>query len=315
MPTTVALLAPVSWGSVYFVIGHPLSGVGPAWGAALRAGLAGLVLLALAPSPLPRSAWRSTLVVGLLTNGGFFVLMSVAAQRLPSSVAATLSGAAPLLALGWSWLLLGRRPSTAVLTAGGTGVLGVVLLVGAAPAALDPVGTAAGLGAVAAFTSGTTLSYRWREHHRSVPGVSLVGWQLLSSGLLVLPFAVLVDGHEPRLHQHQVTALAYVVLIVTALAFCCWDTGVRRWGVVAMSLVGLLNPVTGVVLGLVLAGERFTLVQAVGLLLTSGSVAAAASARRTDGRLPVPDHGRDGARSPHAPTGPPGGRTVATAAT
>ena len=61
--------------------------------------------------------------------------------------------------------------------------------------------------------------------------------------------------------------------IATAVAYVAWFTGLRRLPAGVVGVVGLLNPVTGVVLGVALAGEAFGLAQGVGLALVLGGVA------------------------------------------
>src|SRR3546814_4574768 len=83
----VASVGPVLWGAAYLVTRSALPADAPLWGAALRALPAGIVLLVLARR-LPRGSWWwRSIVLGLLNFGAFFVLVYVAAQLLPSSVA------------------------------------------------------------------------------------------------------------------------------------------------------------------------------------------------------------------------------------
>jgi probable blue pigment (indigoidine) exporter len=62
------------------------------------------------------------------------------------------------------------------------------------------------------------------------------------------------------------------MLIGTAVAYAAWFAGLQRLPAAAVGLVGLLNPVTGVVLGVVLAGEPFGPAQVFGLVLVLGGV-------------------------------------------
>ena len=85
----ICAIAPVSWGATYFVTRHFLPDGAPLWSAALRALPAGVILLAVARRLPSGSWWWRSLVLGLLNFGAFFVLVYLAAQLLPTSVAAS----------------------------------------------------------------------------------------------------------------------------------------------------------------------------------------------------------------------------------
>lgn len=81
----VTAVAPVAWGSTYVVTRGALPADAPVWGAAFRALPAGLLLLLLVRR-LPAGAWWwRSVVLGALNVGGLFVLVYVAAVRLPST--------------------------------------------------------------------------------------------------------------------------------------------------------------------------------------------------------------------------------------
>jgi len=83
----------------------------------------------------------------------------------------------------------------------------------------------------------------------------------------VLPFAAVVEGAPPALDAAAIAGFAYVSLVATALAYLAWFAGMRRLGPAVVGLVGLLNPVTGVALGALVAGEALTSRQLVGLAI------------------------------------------------
>ena len=60
----------------------------------------------------------------------------------------------------------------------------------------------------------------------------------------------------------------------TAVAYYCWFRGLIRMPAGAVSLVGLVNPVVGTVLGVLFAGELFGWAQALGMVLVLGGVVA-----------------------------------------
>ncbi len=264
-------LAPVAWGSTYYVIRHFLPEGLPLTGSALRALPAGLLLLAFTRR-LPRGEWWwKTAVVSTLTIGGFFVLVYVAGQRLPSSVASTLMAASALVVLVTAHLLLGERAPRRAWGGAAVGLLGVVLLVGSATGRLDPVGVGASVLAMMASSVGFVLTKRWRP---PVGAMTFVAWQLTFGGLLLTPLALAVEGPPPALTGTEVAAFTYLVLVGTALAYVVWFAGLRALPAGTVGLIGLLNPVSGALLGVLLAGERLSPLQVLGTLVVLAGVAA-----------------------------------------
>jgi probable blue pigment (indigoidine) exporter len=87
------------------------------------------------------------------------------------------------------------------------------------------------------------------------------------------------------------TSWQLVALVATAVAFVVWFAGLARLPAGTVGLVGLLNPVTGVLLGVLVAGERLVVGQFVGLALIAvgillGRPAAVGLIRRTRNRGP-----------------------------
>ena len=114
---------------------------------------------------------------------------------------------------------------------------------------------------------------------------------------MLLPVALVVDGPPPALTPTSLIGFAYLSLVSTALAFTVWFAGLRRLPAATVGLVGLLNPVTGVALGVFLAGESFGLAQVAGLgLVLTGIVLGAVVPRRARSREGMaPREGADAA--------------------
>lgn len=266
-----AAIAPIAWGSGYYVTETFLPPDRPLFGATVRALPFGLLLLAFRPH-LPRGSWwwKAT-VLGVLNIGAFFVLIFVAAYRLPGGLAATLTATAPIAVMLLAWLLVRERPHVASIAGALVGAAGVALLVLRAGFAVDPVGVAASLGAVAMSSLGFVLVKRWPA---PVDLLTLTAWQLVAGGLVLLPVAVVVEGAPPALDAGALGGFAFLGLVGTVLAYAVWFRGLRELPAAAVSLVGLLNPVAGMLIGVTLAGEAFGGTQAAGLVLVLVGVLA-----------------------------------------
>ncbi len=271
--STLALtaLAPIAWGSGYYVTEAFLPPDRPLFGALVRALPFGLLLLALRPA-LPRGSWWwRAFVLGTLNIGAFFALIFVAAYRLPGGLAATLTATAPIMVMLIAWALVGERPRRASIAGAVVGAGGVALLVLRSNVAVDAVGVAASFGAVAMSSLGFVLVKRWRP---PVDLPTFTAWQLVAGGLVLLPVALVVEGAPPAIDLSAVGGFLYLGLAGTLLAYVVWFRGLRRLPAAAVSLVGLLNPVAGTIIGVALAGEAFGSAQALGLLLVLGGIVA-----------------------------------------
>lgn len=268
----ITAVAPVAWGSTYYVTRQFLPPDAPIWGAAARALPAGIVLLVIARAlPVGASWWRSA-VLGLLNVGGFFCLVYIAAQRLPSSVASIVMAAAPLAMVAMAWALNGDRPKARSLLASLIGITGVVLVVEGGSGRLDAAGLAASATGMLSSSLGFVLSRRWAGSP-SVPVVASTAWQMLAGGVGLVIAAAVVEGSPPSVEASGAAAYAYVSMIATALAFVCWFHGLARLDVATVGVIGLLNPVTGVLLGTALASEVLAFVQVAGMAVVLGAVA------------------------------------------
>lgn len=260
----VAAIAPIAWGSNYFVTRQFLPEDAPLWGAALRALPAGILLLLIRPQ-LPRGSWWwKSLVLGALNVGAFFVLIYVASQLLPSNVASTIMATSAGVLMLLAWPLLAERPTAPAVTGAIVGFVGVgvLLLEGSTP--VTPGGVAASLAAMLMSSIGFILTKRWSP---SDSIIAITSWQLLAGGLLLAPFALLLEGAPPALDAPAILGFIYVAVVATALAFVAWFAALRHLPAGTVGLIGLLNPLTGVLLGTLLAAEPFGPRQAVGMAL------------------------------------------------
>ncbi|MFJ9811070.1 DMT family transporter [Streptomyces sp. NPDC101158] len=281
-------VAPVAWGANYFVTREFLPPDRPLYGAALRALPAGLLLLALR-GQRPRGAWWwRAAVLGLLNVSVFFVLVYAASQLLPTSIASTVMAVAPLSMMLMAWPLVSERPRATHVTGAAIGLVGVCLMLLTGTRGASMPGVLAATAAMLVSSFGHILTKRWNADTDVLVSTA---WQLTAGGLLLLPVAAAVEGAPPAPSAPTLLAFGYVTLVATALAFAAWFTGLRHLPAGTVGLIGLLNPVTGVLLGTVAAGEALTVQQLCGLALALTGVVAGRprpASRRATGRTPPP---------------------------
>lgn len=270
-------LAPAVWGSTYVVTTQMLPAGYPLTVALLRALPAGLLLLLLVRQ-LPSGAWwPRTLLLGALNFSVFWALLFVAAYRLPGGVAATLGAMQPLFVIVLARLALGSPIRSLAVIGALAGLFGVALLVLTPKATLDPIGIAAGLCGAVSMALGTVLSRRWQP---PVPALTFTAWQLTAGGLLLLPAALLLEPALPPPTLLNVTGIAYLGLIGAALTYLLWFRGIARLEPSVVSSLGLLSPVTAVLLGWALLHQDLSPAQMAGMLIVVASVWLSQRAQR-----------------------------------
>ncbi|MCU1693051.1 MAG: hypothetical protein JWM64_2142 [Frankiales bacterium] len=222
-----------------------------------------------------RGRWRAVLLLALVQQAAPMLLIAVGERDIPSGLAGTLVASTPL----WGALLapvLGRPAPTGAAWVGLlVGIVGVGLLLGAAPG--GPLGCVLVLLAAAGYAVGAVWTSRGFP---DVPRLALLAGVLASSSLLLLP-AVLLDLPEGLPTGRGVAAVAVLGLVGTGLAFVGFYWLVDAVGPERTVLVTYLAPVFAVGYGVALRDERLTAAGVVGLVLVL--VGAWLAARRPRG--------------------------------
>ena len=277
-------LAPAVWGSTYLVTTEALPAGYPVTLAALRALPAGLLLLALTRCLPPRAWLGRVFVLGTLNFALFWVLLFVAAYRLPGGVAATLGAWQPMMVIAMARGWLGTPIRAGAVAAAATGALGVALLLIGPGAALDPVGVAAGLGGAASMAAGTVLSRKWQP---PVSALGVTAWQLTAGGLILLPLALILEPALPPLTATNLAGLAWLGLVGAAASYAVWFRGVARIEPGAVAMLGMTSPITAVALGWVVLGQALSPLQGLGAAIVLGAVWAGQQANRAPAKAPT----------------------------
>ena len=126
------------------------------------------------------------------------------------------------------------------------------------------------------------LAKRWSD---GTALVALTAWQLVFGGLVLSITATAVEGAPPALDAGSAAGFAFTSLVATAIAYLCWFAGLARLRAATVGVVGLLNPVTGVLLGALVAEERFTVEQLAGIVLVLAGILIASQGGTK--RIPV----------------------------
>jgi len=275
------------WGMPYMFTRIAVREVAPATLVLLRTLPAALMLAPLAIHRrelrrlLPR--WRWVAVYALAQLALPWLLLSLAQQRITSSLAGLLVACVPLIAA-----LLYRKASGADVYdwRRGAGLVlgfaGVAALVGLDIGASDPLAIAEVAGVAVCWASGPYIVSR---HLAGLPNLGVAAASLLLTSLIFLPAAVVWPPFP--LSQETLGAVLVLSLVCTGLASVLYFSLVREVGPSRTTIVTYVNPLVAVLLGVAVLGEPFTLGIAVGMpLVLLGSALATAPSRRTAPQSP-----------------------------
>jgi len=265
----VTAVAPVAWGSTYIATESVLPPGRPLFAAAVRALPVGLLLLAWRHRLPQGEWWWKAAVLGLCNIAAFFPLIFLAAYHLPGGLAATLQATSPLAVMAIAWAVIGEKAGLVRIGAALVGLVGVSLLVLRSPGSVDALGLVGAFGSVLVSGLGFVLIQRWEA---PVDMLTLVSWQLVVGGVVLVPVALLVEGPPPALDLPAVLGFVWIAGVGTGLAYVCWFRGLKLMSAGAASLIGLVNPVVGTLLGIAFAHEVFGPTQALGMALVLGGV-------------------------------------------
>lgn len=259
----ITAFAPIIWGSTYYITRNFLPPEYPLTGSAIRALPAGIFLLALSRELPKGSWWLKTFIISSLTISGFFVLVYLSGSRLPSSIASMIMALSPIVTMIMARLILSEYISPRKVMGGLLGIFGVFILIGGTQGTLDALGLLAATGGMFSSALGFILTRRWEP---PVNAMTFTAWQLTCGGLTLIPIALIAEGLMPMQSASTYFAFTYIVVFASVIAYTCWFTGVTALPAATVSIIGLLNPLTGILLGTLLARENFTFVQVLGTL-------------------------------------------------
>lgn len=292
--TTLVILS-ILWGGSFFFAEVALAALPPFTIVLLRVGLAALALhvFLLATGARMRfdaRLWGAFLVMGLINNVVPFSLLVWGQTQIASGLASILNAMTPIFTILVAHFLTSDEKMTGGRLAGVTiGFAGVAVMIG--PAAL------AGLGAnllAQLACLGATLSYGFagtfgrRFARMGVTPVQTAAGQVTASALILLPISMVVD-RPWTLAMPGLEVMASVValaLLSTAVAYILFFRLLASAGATNLMLVTLLVPVSAILLGVTILGERLDPEHFAGMALIGlGLAAIDGRAARALGRL------------------------------
>ncbi len=285
---TMLLVLSVLWGGSFFFIGVAVRELPTLTLVALRVGLAAVALwafVALTGRQVPREGrvWAAFLGMGLLNNVVPFTLIVWGQHAIASGLTSILNATTPLWTVLVAGLLLPDEPLSGRKLGGVVvGLLGVALMIG-----LDALGGLGGHVLAQLAVLAGALSYAFagvfgrRFRRMGVDPIVTAAGQVTAAALVLAPLALLVEWPWTLPPPSAATwgAVAGLALLSTAVAYVLYFLILERAGATNLLLVTLMIPVSAILLGAMVLGERLSWTHGLGMGLIGAGLAA------IDGRL------------------------------
>ena len=276
------------WGGAFFFVSVAVKDLPPMTLGAVRVLIGGFVLLAIlhmsgGKLPWRTDVWRWFMLVAFVNSVAPLFLLSWAQKTIGGGLASIITAMTPLMVLFVAHVmtsdekLSGRRLGGTM-----TGFAGVVVMIGVDAKIEFDFSIVAQLAAVLAsvcFAFGTVLARRFRTLEIE-PLTATTGF-ILVSGFQFLVLALVID-RPWILPSPGLPALAAAVsagFLSTALGQFLFFRLLRDTGANNVSLVAVLTPISAVLLGWLVLGERLQSYQIAGMVIIALGIVI------VDGRL------------------------------
>jgi drug/metabolite transporter (DMT)-like permease len=268
------------WGFSYPATKLALQSIDVWTSRALTMGIAGILLLMLAPLMgqnlrVPRAHWRDLVIAALFNMTIFQIGMTLGVHYFSAGRTVVIVYTMPLWAMLFAWPLLGERPTLVRLAALGLGLIALAVLMSQDFTGLRDASFGAASTLVGAIAFGLGTVWMKRRAWTNDPTV-IAGWQLVLGALPVVALWTML-GEETR--WSAVTAaswggLAFNLLIANVLAYFAWFRVLAVFPASVSGLGTLAVPVVGVLASAAVLGEAigWREITALGLIVVALSL-------------------------------------------
>ena len=281
MEWALLIVLSVLWGGSFFFAEVALVELRPFTVVLCRVGFAALVLIAVVYATgqrLPRRGglWGAFFVMGALNNLIPFTLIVWGQTHIASGLASILNATTPLFTVVLAHLLTHDEKMTPNRLAGVVlGLAGVAVLIG--PEVLRGLGfhlvaQLAVLGAALSYAFAGIFGRRFRGE----PPLVVAAGQVTATTVMILPIALFADQlwAVPLPGAATWGAIAGLAVLSTALAYVIFFRILATAGATNLLLVTLLIPVSAILLGTAILGERLAFGHFAGMALIGLGLAA-----------------------------------------
>jgi drug/metabolite transporter (DMT)-like permease len=260
----------ILWGGSFLLYRIIAPALGTIVATEARVGIAGIALLAwqaLAGSPFEwRTHQRAMLTVGITNSALPFACYGYAAHVLPAGYLAIINATAPLFGAIIARLWLGEALEARRVAGIALGVIGVVVLVGLGPVAVDAKVLLACVACLIAATSYGFAGNYTRQLKRPVPPASMATGSQLAAAFVVLPL-IPFEPLQAMPTMTIVIATLIIAIACTSVAYLLYFRLIRDIGATRALTVTFLVPLFAIAWGWLVLEEVPTPRMAIGATL------------------------------------------------
>ena len=256
------IILSILWGGSFFFVGVAVKEVPPLTIVFCRVGLASIILLGIVylkgdKMPASPSLWGGFIILGVLNNVIPFSLIVWGQTHIESGLASILNATTPIFSVVLAHLLTREERLTTNRVSGVLiGWIGVTVLIGIESLkgfGIEVIGQIAVLGAACSYACAAIYGRRFKDLSPLVVATGM----LCSSTIMMTPLALIVD--QPwNLSPSVMTLMALFGLaaISTSLAYIIYFRVLATSGPTNILLVTFLIPLSAILLGVTVLGER-----------------------------------------------------------
>ena len=265
------------WGGSFFFTEIALTALPPVTIVTIRVGLAAVTLWAIVylrglRPPGDWRPWAAFAGMAILNNVIPFSLIVWGQTRIDSSLASILNAATPLWTVLLAHVWASERLTVNRLAGVVIGMAGVAWMLGAgALSGTLAEGVLWGELAVLAATLSYACSAIYARRYLTGPPLVTAAGQVTMATLLMTPALLLIDQPWTLSMPGTEVVLALIAFGVLSTGFAYWlyFTLMARTGATNVMLVTLLNPVSAILLGTLILGERLEAQHVTGMALVA----------------------------------------------
>lgn len=271
------MLAIVIWSSSFVAAKYAYTMIDAAWMVQIRFAIAALIVLPACwryRNKIPQNQWGNLLFLSFVNYVLVLMLQFMGVKYTSAASATTIVGLEPILmvllghfffgdkAKWWDWLC------------------SIVAFIGVAMLVLGGHGAEHGakvdlFGCLLILLAGVLFCAAYRPTQTLIAQIgapAYTSWSLLLSAILCLPFSwLLAQSHEVHWHSTGVWSLLYLGVGCSWFAYWLWNKGMSGAKANVSGLLIALEPVFGVLLAMLLLGERVSLTSGLGMVLIIGA--------------------------------------------
>lgn len=284
------ILALLIWSSSFVAAKYAYTMLDAAWMVQARLLIAALLVLPVCRrywGRIPKQYWKPLLLLAFMHHIVVLMLQFLGLRYTSAASAVTIIGLEPLLMVFVGHFFFRDRARWYHWLFGAAAFAGVAVLIAGGA---EEGGEISLFGCALVLSAGAVFAYIWRPTRDLIAAIGTPAYTSVSfflAAVMCFPFSfVLAESHEIHWNWQGALGVLYLGAACSWLAYWLWNAGMDKVAPNVSGLLTALEPVFGVLLAVVVLGERVSPLSAAGMaLVIAATFSAAVLPRFLDGRF------------------------------